>query len=273
MNIGFRHHQVNKTEYLTIPAFDDTGLVRHCFTTRLGGVSTGEWTSLNLGLNKGDFRDNVIENYKRICGLIHVDYKKIVFSRQIHGDEIGIISHEKMAGELSFDKALKGLDALMTDRPGIPLVTFHADCVPLFFLDPVKKAVAVAHSGWRGTVKKIGKKVIEKMVDIYGCNAGDILAAIGPSIGKCHFEVDEPVADEFLKAYGDSAYSFIQGCGTKKFYIDLWEACLIQFRESGINDNNITLANECTVCHKDKYFSHRGDAGKTGSLAAMIQLK
>jgi len=272
MNIGFRHHKVHEIEYLTVPAFEETGLVTHCFTTRLGGVSTGEYRSLNLGLWKNDHRENVIQNYKLISGILNINYTKFVFSRQVHGDNIGVVTAQD-AGKGFLNGGLNGFDGFITNQPGIPLATFHADCVPLFFLDPVKKAVALAHSGWRGTVKKIAQKTIHKMVTEYDCNIKNLLVAIGPSIGKCHFEVDKPVVDQFLLAYGSAAERFTEKRHNGKYHIDLWEANIMQLQEFGIEENNITLANECTVCNKQKYFSHRGDAGETGSLAAIIELK
>ncbi len=269
MNIGFKHHKVGELEYLTIPSFDDTGLVKHCFTTRLGGVSSGECTSLNLGFNRKDTEENVKKNYKIITNQIDVEYEKLVFSNQVHEDKIAIVSDNDMRQGLGH---LKGVDGLITNQPGVPLITFYADCVPLFFLDPVKKVIGLVHSGWRGTVKKIGEKTIEKMNKTFGCNSQNILVAIGPSIGQCHFEVDKPVVDEFIKAYGQQASNFIEGKENGKYSIDLWQLNILQFIEKGIIEENITLAKECSSCNKDMYFSHREDKGKTGSLASIMQL-
>ncbi len=269
MNIGFKHHKKGGLEYITIPSFDDTGLVTHCFTTRLGGVSSGECRSLNLGFNRNDSEENVIKNYKIITNRIDVEYEKLVFSNQVHEDKIEIVSTDDMGQGLGH---LKGVDGLITNQPGIPLITFYADCVPLFFLDPIKKVIGLVHSGWRGTVKKIGEKTIEKMNNEYGCRPQNILVAIGPSIGKCHFEVDQPVIEEFIKSYGEQALKFIKKKKNDKYYIDLWQLNILQFLNKGITEQNITLAKECTYCHKHMYFSHRGDKGKTGSLASIMQL-
>lgn len=273
MRTGFSHHQMGSLEFLTIPAFDDTGLVDHCFTTRLGGVSTGELSTLNLGIYKNDTTENVIRNYQLITQPVGIDYTKLTFSRQVHGDQIGIITKESAPRNGIFKSALEGLDALITGDPQVPLATYHADCVPLFFLDPVKRVTALAHSGWRGTVKKIGMKTIEKMVSEYGCDTKDLLVAIGPSIGPCHFEVDGPVASQFVEAYGYDSDSIVRENKKGKYTIDLWKANILQFEQLGVLDSNITLAGECTYCNRHKYFSHRGDSGKTGSLAAMIQLR
>ena len=272
MKIGFTHHKLNEIKYLSIPAFEDTKLVKHCFTTRIGGVSEGECQSLNLGFNRNDKRENVNSNFKIISDCIGVDYFDLVFSNQVHDDKIRVVSADDKGKGITRESDIIGVDALITNMPGVPLVTFYADCVPLYFLDPVKKVIGLAHSGWKSTVKKIGMKTIQMMVSEYGCRSEDILAAIGPSIGQCHFEVDQPVIAEFRNAFGIDADLLIIGKENGKYNIDLWAANLILFRQAGIQDHNITLAKECTYCNKDTYFSHRADHGKTGSLAAIMQL-
>ena len=271
MRIGFKHHKVGNLEYLTIPAFDETGMVSHCFTTRLGGVSTGECESMNLGFNRRDTRENVERNYQIITEVLGINYKDLVFSQQVHEDHIRIVSREDCGKGITKPSDIIGVDGLVTNESGVPLVTFYADCVPLFFLDPVKKVIALVHSGWRGTVKKIGQKAIRTLKEEFGCSSKDILAAIGPSIGSCHFEVDSPVVEEFQKAYHE-ADEFITYKGNGKYLLDLWEANLQQFEEEGLLDDNITLAGECTYCNKDMYFSHRRDHGRIGSLASIMQL-
>ncbi|MCG8500124.1 MAG: peptidoglycan editing factor PgeF [Firmicutes bacterium] len=273
MNIGFRHHKVGRLEYLTIPAFENAGLVAHCFTTRLGGVSTGECETLNMGLYRNDIRENVMENYRIITKQVGIDYNGLVFSNQVHDDKIADVTDGDRGMQPFGEGIERGIDGLITDEPDVPLITFYADCVPLFFLDPVQKVIALVHSGWRGTVKQIGKKAIGKMINEYGCRAEDILTAIGPSIGKCHFEVDRPVAEAFYKAYGPCAKGFIEEKQNGKYHIDLWTANILQFKEIGIRERNITLAQECTCCNRHIYFSHRGNKGKTGSLAAIMMLK
>lgn len=272
MDIAFEHHQVGTLEYLTIPSFDKTGLVKHCFTTRLGGVSTGECHSLNLGFNRNDTWENVTENYKIITRQLGIDYKKLVFSNQVHEDKIAVVTAQDRGKGIIIESDLLGVDGLVTNERQVPIITFYADCVPLFFLDPVKKVIALTHSGWRGTVKQIGMKTIHTMKNKYSCKVGNILAAVGPSIGICHFEVDWPVAEEFYRVYQDEAERFIEKKSNGKYHIDLWKANILQLKRAGIKDENITLAKECTYCNKHKYFSHRGDQGRTGSLAAIMML-
>ncbi|MBZ4646365.1 MAG: hypothetical protein JG777_1854 [Clostridia bacterium] len=272
MNIGFKHHIVGNLEYLTIPCFDETGVVTHCFTSRTGGTSSGECQALNLGFNRNDTRENVLNNFRIITQQINVDYRNLVFSNQVHEDNIASITMQDGGKGITVESDIRGVDGLITSERGVPLVTFYADCVPLFFLDPIKGVIALSHSGWRGTVKKIGEKTIYKMINEYGCCVDNILTAIGPSIGKCHFEVDEPVVGQFFKSFGKNAEEFIEEKKNKKYHIDLWRANVLQFQQAGIKDEHITVAQECTYCNEKLYFSHRRDKGKTGSLAAIMQL-
>ncbi|MGE4282215.1 MAG: peptidoglycan editing factor PgeF [Clostridia bacterium] len=272
MRIGFKLHEVNGLTYLTIPSFDETGLVTHCFTTRQGGVSEGECGTFNLGFNRNDKRKNVLSNFRALGQQLNIEYTDFVFSNQVHRDHIAVISkHDKGKGIIR-DSDILEVDGLMTNEKNVPLVTFYADCVPLFFLDPVKKVIALSHSGWKGTVKKIGYKTISKMIKDYGCDVKDILTAIGPSIGKCHFEVDQPVVEEFYTSYDKDAGMLINEKGSGKYHIDLWQANILQFNQAGIKDEHITLAQQCTFCNESLYFSHRRDRGKTGSLAGIMQL-
>jgi YfiH family protein len=257
--------------YYTIPSFEDTGLVRHSFSSRLGGVSTGECSSLNLGFKRKDNEENVRENFRLFCKSIGVNPSQMVFTDQVHKDKIEFVTESHTGMGFMRPSGLKETDGLITDRPGVALVTFYADCVPLFFLDPVHKAIGLSHSGWRGTVAKIGVKTLKAMKDNFGTKAEDCLVGIGPSIGKCCFEVDPPVAHEFSTAFPGHENALIEARGAK-YHVDLWEANRIQLKEAGVRDSNITVSKLCTCCNKDTFFSHRGDKGRTGSLAAILML-
>ncbi|WP_058485541.1 peptidoglycan editing factor PgeF [Defluviitalea phaphyphila] len=265
-------HQKNNLFYITFPSFDKTDLVNHCFSTRLGGVSKGIYESLNLGFGRGDNEENVKTNYKILCSAIGIDYNKLIFSDQVHGKKIRVIKKEDISDNFNFIKYSKEIDGLATNIPKIPLITFYADCVPLFFLDPVAKAVGLAHAGWRGTVKKIGLEMIKIFKKEFNSNPKDTLVGIGPSIGKCCFEVDKPVVDEFEKIFVDTK-NIIYSQNNGKYVIDLWKANEKTLLEGGILPSNITVTDMCTKCNKDIFFSHRGHNGKRGNLAAIIELK
>lgn len=262
----FELKEKNKVKYLVITEFEDTNLVNHCFSTRIGGVSKGEAGTLNFGFSRKDTRENVLENYKIICETIDVDFQKLVLTDQIH-DTIVYKVTEKDAGKgIIKESDIKGTDALVTNVPGIPIVTFHADCIPIFFLDTVKKAIGLAHSGWKGTYGNISKNVVDKMVAEYGTNPGDIICGIGPSIMQCHFEVGDDVAQMFGKRYGNEYIKMYQ-----KPHIDLTAIVERQLRECGVK--NIVQSDICTYCNNDIYYSYRGDNHKTGSLISIMALK
>ena len=265
MKIGFKRHTTGNLVYYTIPSFDNTGVVKHCFTTRLGGVSTGETSSLNLGFNKNDMHENVLENYSIIGGALGIDPQKLVFSNQVHKDVVRIITSADCGKGITRQNDIVGVDALVCGESGVPFITFYADCVPLFFLDPEKKVTALTHSGWRSTVKNIAANTVAEMSNEFGCKPSDLLVGIGPSIGSCHFEVDAEVAVVFSDAYKRKVGD--------KYHIDLWSMILKQLTNAGVKDGNITLAGVCTYCNSGEFFSHRADNGKTGSLAALMEIR
>lgn len=260
-------------EYITAESFDETGLVRHCFTTRLGGVSEGCYSSLNLGVNRGDDREKVLKNYDIICEELGISKEDIILSRQTHSDTVREVGRSDCGNGLLRENRFENADAFVTNERGATLTIFMADCVPILFLDPQKRAIAACHSGWRGTVQHIAKKTLEKMRERFGCIEKDILCAIGPSIGPCCFEVDAPVVREFKAAFDFLPSSeYIKETGGGKYHIDLWRANFELLRHTGIPEENISLFGECTVCGTEKYFSHRRDGDARGSLAAMIEL-
>ena len=252
--------------YLTFRKLDQAG-VRHGFSTRMGGVSQGMFSSMNLSYTRGDDEASVDENFRRIGQAIGFDEKKLVFSNQIHDTMI------RRVGKEDCGKVMTGMDGLVTDVPGVPLYTGYADCVPLFFFDPVKKVAALAHSGWKGTVGRIGEKMVKQMKDGYGCRPEDIVAAVGPSICRDCYEVSEDVAEQFIKEF--SAHpkeEFLDRKENDKYQLDLWKANEIILTEAGILQENLDITDLCTCCNSDYLFTHRATKGKRGNLGAFIVL-
>ena len=258
--------------YYTIESFERTGLVNHGFSTRLGGVSSGDLDSLNLGVKKKDTRENIINNYKIFTRSLGIDIENLVLTHQVHKDNILEVDEGDRGKGLTLETDIKDIDGFITNKKNVALVTFYADCVPLFFLDPVNEAIGLTHAGWKGTVSRIGQKTLEKMIKAYGTEPEDILIAIGPSIGKCCFEVGEEVIKIVEENFNNpNKYFYKKDNG--KFMLDLWNINKDQLLEMGVLEKNITVSNICTRCNKDTFFSHRGDHGKTGSLAAIMELK
>lgn len=254
-------------EYYTIDMFERTGLVNNCFSTKRGGVSKGIYESMNLRINSEDSKDNILKNFDILCSAIGIDYKNIVCSNQIHEDKIITVGKGDIGNGLFYENKFESADGLITDEPGVALATFYADCVPLYFLDTKKKIIALVHSGWKGTVQRIGQKAVEKFKKDYSSNVEDIIAAIGPSIGECHFEVGEDVAQKFTDEFGSGVVSMYG----EKPHVNLQKAVRMQLEEAGIK--NITDSGICTYCNSDLLFSHRKTLGKRGNLAAIMQLK
>lgn len=260
----FQLQQNGTVQYLTVTEFEKTGLVGHAFSTRKGGVSTGETATMNFGFNRKDTRENITENFRRLCGVIDADYTKLVVSNQVHKDIVYPVTEQDAGKGLCRESDIKGVDALITNVPGIPICTFHADCMPILLLDPVKRAIGAVHSGWKSTVLNIAAKTVWAMEQQYGSHADDLLCAIGPSIGPCHFEVDEDVAANF-----PPEFITIQ----EKPHVDLWGVAKQQLQKCGVPEKSIIRSDICTYCHKDLYYSYRGDQHRTGSMASIIMLK
>lgn len=256
-------------EFKSLKKYDN--ILTHCFTTRLGGVSEGECSSLNLSFNRNDSKENVLENYRIIADAIGVDFNKMVLSNQIHDNKIRIVNAEDAGKGLVRESDIIGYDGLSTNIPGIPIVTFYADCVPVLFLDPVKKAITAVHSGWKSTVKNISYEALMLMKNTYNSNFNDIQAVIGPSICNDCFEVDIDVYNCFIEKF--SWCKKYTDYRNGKYYIDLQSIIRQVILDTGVPDKNIIISGVCTKCNNDVFFSFRGDDRKTGSLAAIMMLK
>ncbi len=266
-----RAHLADDLLYYTFPSFDAIDGVHHGFSTRLGGVSTDRFASMNLSFTRGDDRDAVTENFRRFCAAIGTRAEDVVISAQTHTTNVYNVTAADRGRGITRDRGYTDIDGLITDEPNLVLCTQYADCVPLFFADPVRRVVATSHAGWRGTVGGIGRVTVDRMVSDYGCHRDDIICGIGPSIGVCCFEVDEPVYTEFCKIP-----QFDSGCytddGNGKFHIDLWEVNRRILMDAGVSGDHITVTDLCTRCHPDVLWSHRACGNDRGSLAAFISL-
>lgn len=270
MNPRFIKHKKDDVTYFTFEHFDETGLVNHCFTTKLGGVSTGYYKSLNLGFNSGDETNKVTGNHKIISELLGFDPDKFVFSKQVHGTKIFYIK-ENFNCRNDQDQIID-IDGLITNTPKFSLHTVYADCVPIFILDIENKAVGLAHSGWRGTVGKISEVLLKQMALEFGTKASKCLAGIGPSIGPCCFEVGKEVTESFEKVFKKSS-TYLEKTYETKDYLNLWSANIQVLLEAGIQSENIICAEICTSCNSELFYSYRRDKGKTGRMAGIMELK
>lgn len=287
--------QQNKSgdlEYLTFPLLERTGCVKHLFSTRLGGVSQGVFATMNLGWNRGDESECVTENYRRIAKVLGVTPEDMTASKQTHTTNIRLVTATDKGKGVVLPLDYDEVDGLITAEAGIVLVTSYADCVPLYFVDPVKRAIGLAHSGWRGTVQQMGACMVRAMQEQFGSCPADLVAAIGPSICQSCYEVSEEVAVAFQESlvgteaflqeiresgcYGDGHTEpsvLADGKAPGKYQLDLWLANLIILRQAGIPLEQIAVTDICT-CHNPEYlFSHRASQGKRGALQAFLMLR
>ena len=260
--------------YLEYPMLRDTGIVKHGFSTRLGGVSGGYYESLNLSFDRGDDPEAVRENFRRIGEAIGVQVEDMVMSKQTHTTNVRVVTEEDRGKGIVRDRDYTDIDGLITNVRGICLVTSYADCVPLYFVDPVRKAIGLSHSGWRGTVGKIGKKTVELMTESFGSDPADILACVGPSICSDCYEVSQDVIDKVKEVFDEALWeSLFYEKGNGKYQLDLWKTNEEVFQEAGILPEHIAVTNVCTRCNSRILYSHRVQGDKRGNLCAFLSLK
>ena len=268
---GIQQRQKGDLEYLVFPKLEETGVVEHLFTTRTGGISSGIYSTMNLSFSRGDDPECVSENYRRIGEVLKVEPGHMVASKQTHTTNIHLVTEEDLGNGITRPSAYDDIDGLATDIPGIALATFFADCVPLYFVDPVHKAIGLAHSGWRGTVAGMGACMVQFMQEHFQSDPRDLVAAVGPSICVDCYEVSEEVAEQFREGFPEEVLQ--KGKAPGKYQLDLWKANESILLKAGILPEHLSVTDVCT-CHNPEYlFSHRASHGRRGNLAAFLMLK
>lgn len=267
-----RHREPNGLVWLESETISQPGGAAHGFSTRLGGMSKGVFASLNLGHTRGDDPRAVRENYRRFCAATGVgSIQRLVLSHQVHGDQVRVCTQEDAGKGLDRERDYEA-DGLMTNLPGLPLVIFSADCIPILFYDPVCRVVAACHAGWRGTALGIAQTTVRRMGEVYGCRPSDIRAAIGPGISRCCFQTDEDVPQAMWTAFGAEVAPYCVPVGTPgRYQVDLKGINAWLLRRAGVTE--LDQSSDCTACHTDTYWSHRIVGPARGSMAAVIALK
>lgn len=277
MSLGLRYKNnehileekiVKGVPYLSYPMLENTGIVMHGFSTRLGGVSTGHCATMNISTTRGDDPDAIKENQRRIAAAIGVKVEDFTYTFQTHTTNVAAVE------ESDRGKQFMETDGLVTNVPGICLVTFYADCVPLFFVDPVHRAIGLSHSGWKGTVHKMGKVTVERMREKFGTDPSQVVAAIGPSICQECYEVSEDVIEQFRENFRKELWEeLFYRKENGKYQLDLWRANRAVLMEAGIAGERIAVTNVCTHCNPDILFSHRSTGTDRGNLSAFLALR
>ena len=297
--------------YITFDSLEKTGIVKHFFSTRKGGVSKDYLTSLNFSYSQGDIKENVDENYRRAAAHLGMESSDIVCSQQTHTTNVRKVTAKDKGKGVTCERDYTDIDGLITNEKGVILATFYADCVPLFIVDPINKAIGLSHSGWRGTVGKMGKVTLDKMAEEYGTEPKNVMVAIAPSICQNCYEVSEDVelafeeafpkdskkAEEYLLRYKSERKNTYQNTIKRqvdtytdeitqndidnclfykkkngKYQLNLWYANFRVFRDAGVPDENIEITDICTCCNPKLLFSHRASQGRRGNLGAFMML-
>ena len=269
----FQLNNGEMVEYLTFPLLERCDAVEHLFSTRFGGVSDGIYSSMNLSFSRGDEPENVAENFARIAEIFGKSSDHIVCSDQTHTTNVRRVYKADGGKGVTRQRDYTDVDALITNDENVILACFYADCVPIYFVDPINRAIGLAHSGWRGTAGKISHQVIVAMEEAFGSKREDILVCIGPSICADCYEVSEDVADVFLAEEFAPADAVTPGKKEGKFQLDLWKVNSFLLQEAGILEEHINVTDVCTCCNGDYLFSHRKSEGKRGNLGAFLMLR
>ena len=283
------YHCDNGVEWFSFPILDQFDFIVNGYSTRVGGVSAGDVGTMNLSLAREvamhmevpeeECRAKLRENHERLAAAVGYTTDALIFSNQTHTDNIRIMQDIDRGNGFVRPNEYHDTDGMMTDITGQALMTFYADCVALLLVDPVHKAIANVHSGWRGTIKGIGSKAVRMMREVYGSDPSKLVAAIGPSICWDCFEVSEDVAQAFMDRYDASLHKDLvktgrlTESGEQKYHVNLQRSCMENFLEAGLKKQNISLPDLCTACNKDYLFSHRASFGKRGNQAAVLMLR
>ena len=273
-------------EYLTFELLEKTQAVTHMISTRAGGVSRGIFSSMNYSYNRGDDKACVDENFRRTAEIFGKTAEAFVCSEQTHTVNIRKVTGKDRGKGVIFPKDYTDIDGLVTDEPGIILSTFYADCVPLLFVDPIRRAIGCSHSGWRGTAGEMGRVTVERMQKEYGCRPENIYAAIGPSICQDCYEVSLDVAEVFETLFAQARFSGFVGEGKRispsgicyqkengKYQLNLWKANEAILLGAGILPEHLAVTDVCTCCNPQMLFSHRASLGKRGNIGAFLMLR
>lgn len=223
---------------------------------------------MNISTTRGDDPKAIEENQRRLARALGVRVEDFTYTHQTHTTNVAVVREEDRG------KRFMETDGMVTDVPGICLVTFYADCVPLYFVDPVHRAIGLSHSGWRGTVKRMGQVTLERMKEAYGTKPEDVFAAIGPSICQDCYEVSGDVIEEFRENFSESVWpQLFYEKENGKYQLNLWRANQIVLTEAGVEAQNIAVTNLCTHCNPEILFSHRSTGVKRGNLSALLAIK
>lgn len=263
-----------KVPYITFKAFEQDADIVHAFSTRIGGISTNQYSSMNLSYTVGDDEKNVLENFEKFSESIKIPVDNMVYSHQTHTANVMKVGKEHLGMGIKKERSFHDVDGLITNEKGVCLVTSYADCVPLFIVDNNKKAIGLSHAGWRGTVCNIAANTVELMEKEFNTNSKDLKVFIGPSICANCYEVSLDVAEKFINKYGINVFNeIVIPKDNGKYKLNLWAANKTNFIEAGVLPENIFTTDICTSCNSTLLFSHRASKEQRGGMCGFLMLK
>lgn len=274
MNPGWQWAETAGVPVLRVNHLEALGGVKALFTSRHGGVSPRPWNSLNLSHSVGDDPLNVAENRRRVVEGLDLPLEHTAVAGLVHGDAVGRVDGpipRKGPGGPYGDPSglVPEVDALITATPGIALLVTTADCTPIWLYDPDRRAAGLVHAGWRGTALRAVERAVQQMAAQFGSRPERLLAAVGPAIGPCCYEVDQPV----WAALGPAGERWLRpGARPGRWQLDLWSANQEQLVAAGLRPEAVSVAGLCTSCQVDRFYSHRAEGGRTGRQAAVVVL-
>ncbi|MDQ0860214.1 peptidoglycan editing factor PgeF [Bacillus sp. V2I10] len=243
------------------------------FTTKNGGISCGDFHSLNLGLHVKDKPENVVLNRRRLADELKSPLENWICADQVHDSSIYKVSQsDKGKGILDYESAIGATDGLYTQEENLMLALCYADCVPLYFYEHEKKLIGTAHAGWKGTVKDIGGKMIQTWIKDEEADVASIYAIIGPSIGPCCYVVDDYVIEKVNQVIRNTVAPPYHKVSEGQYSLDLKQLNKQLLIHAGVKEDRILTSSLCTSCESSMFFSHRRDSGSTGRMFSFIGL-
>lgn len=269
-----RIDNINGVEVIRINSFDELGFIGAAFSTRVGGVSENEFSTMNLSFSRGDDKSKVMENFRIIADTLGISVNDMVMTYQTHTTNVCVAKEKYKGMGIIKDYEYSDIDGMVTDKENLVIVTSFADCVPIFIVDKKKRVIGASHSGWKGTVGNITKSTIKLMKEEYECDVKDCIAFIGPSICKACYEVSEDLYESFSTQYSSEEMSrMFEEKFNGKYMLDLHEANRINLISEGFDADAIYTTDVCTACNSDKIFSHRKSGGKRGGMCGFLWIK
>lgn len=262
------------TSYLKYLHFSQYKHLIHFISTRVGGISSPPGRGLNVGFHLHDHPKNVIHNREILANALGISSQSFCFLNQVHGDNVLVVGQqERGRGLLDYAQSIPKTDAVVSNDRNTCLTVLSADCVGILFYDPVKQVIGAAHSGWRGTVKKIAAKTVQVMQEQFGTHPQDVLVGLGPAISAEMYGVGQEVAEAAEEAFGSTFQLISRNAYTGQLHFNLWQAIEQALLEIGVSAQNIQHSGICTYRNPSRFFSYRRDKGQTGRFATGIMLQ